>query len=311
RSAIRPEYWSYLERFPVHSLLIVPLRVRGHLLGTITLWRDQTSAPLTSDDQTLLAQLADRAALAIDNARLYQAAQQALRYRDEFLSIASHELKTPLTTLKGYAQLLRRVLQRQPENAARLARVVDELQVQMERFEVLVTDLLDVSRIEQGHVELRPEPVELRELAQQVLARFEQEGLAQPDHRLVLDAPRPIVGRWDAERLDQVLTNLISNAVKYSPEGGDVSVALGVRGGQAEMIVTDQGIGIPKDELRELFKPFMRGAAARIFPGTGLGLYISRNLVELHGGTIEATSRAGQGSRFTVRLPLGEAADAE
>ncbi|HET7035140.1 MAG TPA: ATP-binding protein [Thermomicrobiaceae bacterium] len=311
RSVIRPEYWPYLERYPVHSLLIVPLRLRDHLLGTVTIWRDQNSQPLTIDDQTLLTQLADRAALAIDNARLYQAAQQALRYRDEFLSIASHELKTPLTTLKGYAQLLRRVLERQPEDAARLTRVVDELQQQMERFELLVTDLLDVSRIEQGHLELRPEPVELSELARRVLARFAQEGLVPSGHRLALDVPEPIVGRWDAERLDQVLTNLISNAVKYSPGGGEVRVSLRERDGQAEVTVTDQGIGIPEQELSELFKPFMRGAAARLFPGTGLGLYISRNLVELHGGTIEAASRLGQGSRFTVRLPLRGSATAE
>ena len=172
------------------------------------------------------------------------------------------------------------------------------------RLEELVADLLDASRIQQGRLELRPEPMDLAALARRVLERFEQAPERGEHHALELDVPEPVVGTWDPARLDQVITNLVSNALKYAPDGG--VVRLRVRRGErdAELSVSDQGIGIAPEELAQLFQPFARGALARDSTGgTGLGLYISAQIVERHGGTIAVESEPGQGSTFTVRLP--------
>lgn len=300
----------YIERYGIASMAVAPLRVRGRMLGTIVTWRDGGRSPYRADDLTLLQDLSDRAALAIDNAHLYQQVQQALKHRTEFLSIASHELKTPLTSLKGYIQLLQRTLERSPDDSLRLKRTAASLQTQASRFETLVADLLDASRIQQGRLDLVPEPVDLRPLADEVLQRFAHVQIEEQPrrHRLVLDAPESLVGLWDRVRLDQVLTNLVANAIKYSPDGGEVRVTVGLQGSEAEIVVCDEGVGISAVEQAHLFQPFVRGSAGAHSGGTGLGLYISRTIVEQHGGRIQVESEPGRGSRFVVRLPLATTA---
>ena len=238
-------------------------------------------------------------------------AEETARAREEFLSIASHELKTPLTTLKGSAQLLERQLDKPALARDALTRSLDRLLGQVDRLEALIGDLLDASRLQQSRLALRLEAVDLAGLARQVVERFLPAVEEAAAHTLVLDAPAPVVGRWDADRLDQVLTNLVSNALKYSPQGGEVRVAVrAVRravqaGEEAEITVRDQGVGIPPAEQATLFEPFVRGSAARgIAVGTGLGLYITARFVARHGGTIAVESAPGRGSTFTVRLPL-------
>lgn len=304
RALIRPEYRAYLDRFPLRSLLIVPLRVRDRALGTLLAWRDQSLQPYTAEDQTFVTDLAGRAALAIENARLYQESQDAVRAREIFLSTASHELKTPLTTIKGYGQLLLRFLNQPQLDRRHLLELGTQLQGQIGRFEALVNDLLDVSRIQQGRLALRCEPIDLAKLTADVVARFEQSGERTPRHRLVLEAST-LEGEWDPTRLDQVLTNLVSNALKYSPDGGIVRIVVRRRDGMAEIGVTDHGIGIPPEERARLFQPFVRGTKARAQAGgTGLGLYIARQIVEQHAGTIEVCSQPGAGTTVIVRLPL-------
>ena len=172
---------------------------------------------------------------------------------------------------------------------------------------MLVSDLLDVSRLQQGRLELRPEPVELGELARQVVARFEHAPHRTPRHALVVAAPAPVTGEWDAARLDQVLTNLVGNALKFSPTGGEVRVVVRQEGGEALLTVSDEGLGIGPDERATLFQPFQRGeATARAIPGVGLGLYIASEIVARHGGRIEVASAVGEGSTFVVRLPLAD-----
>src|SRR5690606_15766772 len=224
----------------------------------------------TPDDSTLLQDLTERAALAIENARLYQEAQSAVRAREAFLSTASHELKTPLTTVKGYGQLLLRFLNQRQLNRVHLINLATHLRDQTDRFETLVNDLLDVSRIQQGRLALRPQPMELTELAHAVMSRFEQSPDCTPAHRLVLDAPEPIQGVWDPMRLYQVLTNLMSNALKYSPDGGEVRLTIQRQGDAVQIAVRDQGIGIPAGEQDQLFQPFSRTTRARLeMGGTG------------------------------------------
>lgn len=267
----------------------------GALVGIVSVSTDITERKRAEEE---LAQLLHREQAARAEA------DQAVRLREEFLSIASHELKTPLTTVKGYVQLLSREISRPQLDHDLLVELLNDLQAQVDRFETLVNDLLDASRIQQGRLELRPEPLDLTALAQQVLERFEHAAERTERHTLVLEAPGPIWGTWDPAQLDQVLTNLVSNALKYSPEGGEVRLRLRHRGDSVEVMVSDQGVGIPPEEQALLFQPFVRGAAGRNIGGTGLGLYITAQIVARHGGSIHIQSEVGVGSTFTVCLPL-------
>jgi signal transduction histidine kinase len=186
----------------------------------------------------------------------------------------------------------------------RLHGYITRLQRQLGRLEALVADLLDASRIQQGQLILQRAHGDLVVLAQSVLGHFAEASERTPHHRLVLDAPEPVVGAWDLNRLDQALTNLVSNALKYSPEGGEVRVTVRQVDGRALMSVRDEGIGIPLTEQGKLFQPFVRSEAVRgTMIGTGLGLYITRQIVEQHGGMITVESEPGRGSTFTVQLP--------
>jgi PAS domain S-box-containing protein len=231
-------------------------------------------------------------------------AESALRLREEFLATAAHELKTPLTTLKGYVQLLGRASSTQTIDEAFLAESVQALGAQVYRLETLVNDLLDISRLHEGRLALRLQQIDLVELARQVINRLEQAVERTPAHALVLQSAGPVVGKWDIDRLDQVLSNLLSNALKYSPKGGTVTIRVRGRRETAELAVCDQGIGIPEEEQQRLFEPFARGSGTRGIQGTGLGLYIARGIVVQHGGTILVDSAPYEGSCFTVHLPL-------
>lgn len=223
--------------------------------------------------------------------------------REEFLSIAAHELKTPLTSIKASSQLLSRRLEIEPFDAERLRMLVDQQQGQISRLEHLVSDLLDVSRIQRGRLDLRREPFDLAELAREVVERFEQAPERTPAHHLRVDAPHPVSGEWDRLRLDQVITNLLSNALKYSPEGGEVVVGLHGAGDEIELTVQDNGIGIGEEMLEQLFTPFARREYhVPVMHGTGLGLYITRQIVEHHGGEISVESHPGHGTTFSVKL---------
>jgi signal transduction histidine kinase len=231
-------------------------------------------------------------------------AEATARAREDFLTAASHELKTPLATIKGNSELLARRLREHAPVSERVTRVLDRLEGQVRRMESLVTSLLDLSRVQQEGLVLASAPVDLAALARRVLDRagLPDESTIPP---LVLDAPAPVIGWWDAARLDQVLTNLVANALKYSPAGGVVRLRLGQRDGHAEIAVSDRGVGIPQAEHATIFEPFARGSTApSIAEGTGLGLYITAKIVERHGGSISLQSEPGQGSTFTVRLPL-------
>ena len=307
RAAIKPEYAAYLERFGTHSVLIVPLRVRGRLLGVLSAARETPGRPYTPEDQALLQELADRAALAVDNARLYQEAQEAIRARDQFLSIASHELRTPITSLKGYAQLLLRAAARDRVDPARLARYLRSMDELVNHLNELTEDLLNVARLRTGQLALQPRPLDLAALVREVAARYQDH--LEDGHHLVVEAgavPCPVVA--DARRLEQVLTNLLDNALKYSPDGGEIRVSLRREEDGNVLSVRDEGIGLPPGSDDAIFAPFERtsSAEARQIPGLGLGLYISRSIVERHGGRIWAES-AGENRGATVSfwLPCG------
>jgi PAS domain S-box-containing protein len=291
------------ERAEPLGSLQVALRSRGRTLGSLILLRAAGRCPL---DPELAQQLAQRAAMAIDNARLYDQAQQAIRVREEFLSIASHELRTPLTPLRLHLHdLLRRArsagLAAQPPDIVTTR--LESASRQVDRVSRLVSNLLDVTRIVSGHVSLEREQVDLAALVREVLERADPE-VQRGNYRIQLETTGAVIGSWDRLRIDQVVTNLVSNALKYG-QGRPVDIKVTREGGRARLSVRDHGIGIPSDQLERIFGRFERAASERTYGGLGLGLYIVRRFVEAHGGLVRVESPPGEGATFTVELPLG------
>ncbi len=229
------------------------------------------------------------------DAKRLREAQVAVQVRDEFISVASHELRTPLAALLMHIESLRRTAQ-PDDSAPRLRARLEKAAQAGQRLETLMNQMLDVSRISAGHLDLDPEPFHLEELVRDIAERFAEE--VEIDLRVQPD----VSGVWDRGRIDQVLTNLVSNAVKYG-HGKPIEIELSAGEREAAIRVTDRGIGIEPDKLSRIFEPFERAVRAREFGGFGLGLYIARQIVEASGGRIEVESRPGQGSTFTVRLP--------
>jgi signal transduction histidine kinase len=230
-------------------------------------------------------------------------AEQALRERDDFLALASHELKTPAATLSATAQLLARQLGRQRTlEPAQIARSLGRIQEQSQRLARLVDHLLDVSRINADRLTIRPRPTDLVKLVADVVAAAQ---LTTTRHTLILRAPDRLDAVLDYDRMTQVVTNLVDNAIKYSPNGGAIEVDLSVTSDDwACLTVRDRGVGVPDNRRDKLFERFYRAHADDQFPGMGLGLFITRHLVALHGGSIHAEAPAGGGTRFVVSLPL-------
>jgi signal transduction histidine kinase/CheY-like chemotaxis protein len=288
---------ALVERLGHQDSACLPLVARGRVLGAMTLVR--AAAELGAEELAFAEALVDRVAMALDSAILYREACEAVRARDEFLSVASHELNTPLATLSLQVDDLIRVGSDETvERGMALARR------QVDRLSRLVCDLLDVARITSGQIEIRPTELDLVLTAREVLNLFAAE-LARAGCRVELEASGPVYGRWDPARIEQVIANLLSNACKYGA-GKPVRVTVGSAGGAARLSVQDQGIGIIAADRDRIFERFERASSGRHYGGLGLGLYIARQVVEAHGGQIAVTSAAGAGSTFTVELPLGD-----
>lgn len=235
------------------------------------------------------------------------ALQELDRKKDEFLSVASHELRTPLTTIKGYTQLLAQTINDLPaeERSTYLTAVLGEI----DRMMGLISELLDVSRIETNRLQIHPQPIRWREFIERRVSAFR---VQNPGRRIRLQAGEDAIVVADPDRIRQVVDNLLSNAIKYSPEGSDIDVVAVVDEVHIHTSVTDYGIGIPKDEIGQLFERFhrARNVSSRYYGGLGLGLYIAKAIIEAHGGSITVESEEGSGSCFTLRLPLPPPKDA-
>ena len=302
------ELLRLFERISPTSLVCAPLSARGRTLGVISFLTVRSGRRFERLDLALVEELARRAALAMDNAELYQRAEEANRAKDEFLATVSHELRTPLASILGWTRLLRRG----GLSTEKQTRALETLERNARAQTRLVEDLLDVSRIVSGKTRLN---VESADLARIVESAVESIRPGADGRGVQLQASvQPCTLEGDPERLHQILWNLLSNAVKFTPRGGRVTISLEVRDRTATLTVSDTGQGIPADFLPHVFERFRQAdaTATRAHGGLGLGLAIVRHLVELHGGTASAASPGeGRGATFTLRLPLGAAAPIE
>ena len=271
------------------------------LLGLLVLYEDLSYASRQrTEAETALLLVAE------ERARLLEDRRQAIAARDQFLAVAAHELRTPLATLALLVDNLIMPLHShsttEPGDVVVQKRQLAMLKRQVDRLTALVAEMLDVSRITGGGLQLNLGSVDLRDIVREVLDRFDLE-IQRRHVTLKVNAPDPAPGIWDAARIDQVITNLISNALKYGAER-PVEVSVRVEASQAVVVVRDHGIGIPEDEQSKIFGPFARVFAATHHAGLGLGLWIAQQIVQASGGRIKVDSRPEQGSTFTVELPL-------
>ncbi|WP_205525529.1 ATP-binding protein [Pyxidicoccus trucidator] len=292
-----------LRALGVTSLLSVPLRSRDQVLGALTFLHGREDRHHDAQDQRVAEDLARRAALALDNARLYDEAQSAVRVRDEFITVASHELRTPLTPLQLTLATLARELWQDgiASHDARARHHLDLARAQVRKLTGLVGALLDVGRLNHGRMTLELAETDLGDVLKEVADWFGPEA-AKAGSLLRIESAEDTRGHWDRLRLEQVVTNLLSNAVRYGA-GGDIHARVEDLGDQVRLTVRDEGIGISPQDQERIFGRFERAVSGRHYGGLGLGLFITRSLVEALGGSIQVESRLKEGSTFIVTLP--------
>lgn len=268
------EFWA--------NVVITALRDEtGRLLGFAKVTRDLTERRQLEDQRVRFAH-----------------AQEGIRLRDEFLSIVSHELKTPLTGLQLQIESLeRRIGETDPRTAAKLRQAA----ASGERLAGLIESLLDVSRISTGRFVLSPMPFDLAEVVEEIVDTFR--AAADKAGCVLRVTTIPIQGHWDRVRIGQVITNLLSNAIKYAGRG-TIEIGLSRSGGEAELIVRDHGPGIPVHDLARVFERFERASSLRHYGGLGVGLYVVREIVHAHGGSVSAENAPDGGARFMIRIPV-------
>lgn len=302
--AVNDGHYQVMKMLSFGSMLTVPLSYNGDLLGALTLFYDASGRKHDADDVLTAQDIARRAAMALVNARLLRDARAAVAVRDDFLSVASHELRTPLTSAKLHLQGLSREFGGSApiESRERIVHKLGRTTAQLDRLTGLVDQLLDVSRLAAGRLVLERERLDLAVLTRDVVSRFEHE-LKRIGTEVRLSAAGEVVGNWDKSRLDQVVTNLISNALKYG-EDKPIDVTIEASDGVARLRVRDRGLGIDARDHRRIFERFERASSIRKYGGIGLGLWIVKQIVDLHRGQISVASEPGQGAEFSVALPL-------
>jgi PAS domain S-box-containing protein len=305
----------HVPQMKLASLLILPLRTRREMLGALVIAAHDPERAMNDDNLPLAEVLAERASLAIENAKLYteqvdarRKVEDLSRLKDEFLSIASHELRTPVTSIKGYTQLAKTLIRE--NDLATSEEYLDIALDQIDRMSRLILELLDVSRIETGRLEIRREPIRWTTFVRDVV-HHHPAGSERKLHLSLPEGEKEVSG--DRDRLEQVLGNLLENAAKYSPDGSDIYVNVEDRGDQVVTSVCDKGIGIPADELGQVFERFHRGrqVSSTNYGGLGLGLYITKQIVERHGGSIWVDSKERSGTSFFFSLPTVNVATTE
>jgi PAS domain S-box-containing protein len=292
-----PEHRALLEALSLKSVILMPLVARGRKLGIISFAWSRLRPTCTSTDLEVARGVADRAAMALDNARLYQEAQEAIRVREDVVAIVSHDLRTPLNAISlSAATLLKR-----EDVDERTLKTVRRILAAADRASRMIHDLLDFTQARTRGIPVHREPLDFHEHVRRVMAEVR---LAWPERRITFHASGDGQGEWDGGRLAQVVTNLVGNALQHSPEGTPVRVS--TRGEDSSILleVHNEGRPISPEALQGLFEPYRRGPEAGTRQGSlGLGLFITRQIVLGHGGTLDVHSSEEEGTTFSVRLP--------
>jgi PAS domain S-box-containing protein len=300
-SALNESHLRILQEVAPRSLMTVPLIASGKVLGALTLVSSESGRRYDEDDLALAEELARRAALAVDNARLFHEAQQATRARDEMLAIVAHDLRSPLNAVSMSCSLLL-------DSASGGERPTEQKQLTImhratERMNRLIQDLLDVERIDQGRLAVEPRPETMVAIVRDAVDMLRPLADAQAlvlESEIADDLPKVLA---DPPRIQQVLSNLIGNAIKFTPRGGRIILRANPESAEVRLAVIDTGPGIPPDQLPHVFGRFWQ-ARANDARGIGLGLAIARGIVEAHKGRIWVESRLGEGSTFYITLPV-------
>lgn len=297
-----PRHRELIEALGLRSGMIIPLRSRGAVIGMITLVYAESGRRYSEEDVQPAMELAARAALAVDNARLYRRAHEAVERREEFLAVAAHELKTPLTALTlQLSQAERRLGEGTDDGTSLALRSLHQVKRQTRELGELVNSLLEVSRLARNRVTFVRQPTQLLRLATTVVERFNTDAGG-----LISVEGEEVSGEWDPLQLEQLLAQLLSNAIKYG-EGKPVQVRVEPGTDGVVLSVSDGGAGIREADRDRLFRPFERAVPPGVIRGLGLGLYICRKIAEAHGGRIELAPPAKEGTTLRVSLPLGQA----
>lgn len=300
-----PAERNLIKKLGISSIIFAPLKSRKNTIGVLTLVSNDPNFSYTYGDLLLAEELGSRAGIAVDKARLFAEAQDAIKLRDEFVSIASHELKTPLTSILLNLQLaLERIKNATDEKAAipEIERLIEINITQSKRLSKLINDLLNTSVISSGRLIIEKEEVDLRQIIDETIKKFEN----RPSRKRMsinYKYKRKIIGNWDPVRLEQVFSNLISNAIKYGRKK-PIKLTVNKIADKAIVTIKDYGIGIKPEQQSFVFDLFRRAVDQNDYKGLGIGLYISRQIVEAHDGSLTLESREGKGTTFTVELPL-------
>jgi signal transduction histidine kinase len=290
-----------------HAALAVPLIRAGQCLGVLAVRSTLPTARFDDEDARLLSLFGDQAVAALTTAELVEQQRRAVEQleklnsaKSNFVSIVSHEFRTPLTGIQGFSELMRD----EDLSVMEMKEYAGDINKDAQRLNRMITEMLDLDRMESGQMTLNRERTDINAVIAEAADRLSANAGRHPIH-LNCDRDLPLI-EIDADKIKQVLLNLLSNAVKYSPEGGPITITTRVEGGMVHVFVRDEGMGIPAESLEKVFERYSRieSGATRYIQGTGLGLPISRQIIEMHGGRAWVESTLGEGSVFQFTLPL-------
>ena len=294
---------SLIKKMGIKSVMLVPIIIGKKAIGAISFVSTQRGRYYTETDLAMAEEVASHAALAVENSRLYTESQKALALREDFISIASHELKTPITSLKMYNQVIQKQLEL--KNEPELCEYLMRMEMQIDKLTGLINDLLNVTKMQQGKLDFKVDRFDLVECINEVIENVRS---ISNKHTFVINGALDKKVWGDRDRIGQVMTNLLMNAVKYSPNSEKVIISITSDKSNVVIGVQDFGIGIDREHQKKIFERFYRvdSSDEKTFPGLGMGLYISNEIVKRHNGKMNVVSEKGKGSRFSFTIPFSQ-----